>query len=397
MIVLFLCAPRCSTAPPCSNHTAPNATFDVQQGCVGYYCAMQCDPGFLNCDNDESNGCETPITSPPPHAQFSADTGTCTIVCDPGFSNCDEIESNGCETASSTCSSQPDSGEPASPHVIATLAAQPLGLAVCAGRELFFDGPTLRAIDSQSLALVNVATSPSPPADGIACDGTYAYWVTPSDADADASPNGVLYRVAIQSGTPEVVVSDFDFRSGIDVADAGVLAMTGSGVVLAQGDAATDWMPASPTGVYKPFALTQGDSWSLAGATLYRRSSSDADASAESWIDDAGLPTAVFASSGDAILARHVSGVADDLALVMSDAGGVTSFAAVDPIVATSSGAPAIVASDGTIYVVQSGLFASVLFSTLEHVVDVAVDGTWAVWTTRGQNQGPSVWRGKLQ
>ena len=37
------------------------------------------------------------------------------------------------------------------------------------------------------------------------------------------------------------------------------------------------------------------------------------------------------------------------------------------------------------------------VYTTPDHVVDVAIDGKWVAWTTRGQGtSGPGLWRGVL-
>ena len=68
---------------------------------------------------------------------------------------------------------------------------------------------------------------------------------------------------------------------------------------------------------------------------------------------------------------------------------------AVSPLVATSSNDTTIAASDDTVYVVHLPAGgAAVLATTPDHVVDVAFDSPWAIWTTRGQGSTPAqLWR----
>ena len=71
-------------------------------------CTVVCAPGFKNCDNDLSNGCEANLNTNVPHcggcdtcagtnATGSCSNGTCTLTCNSGFGNCDNSNSNGCE------------------------------------------------------------------------------------------------------------------------------------------------------------------------------------------------------------------------------------------------------------------------------------------------------------
>jgi hypothetical protein len=78
--------------------------------CTAGTCGITCSPGFANCDNDASNGCEINLNTEPTHCgscstACSTAGGTagctvdgCTISCSPGFGNCDGNVSNGCET-----------------------------------------------------------------------------------------------------------------------------------------------------------------------------------------------------------------------------------------------------------------------------------------------------------
>ncbi len=333
--------------------------------------------------------------------------GTCSVECLPGFFDCDNNPSNGCETKSIIGCEFVDasnditdaSSEPTTPHRIATLDS-PSGLVVCAGRELVLDGLTLRAINSATLANDVVALLPELPLDGLACDGAYAYWLTPSTGDG--GPNGALYAVALSGGTPEAIALNVDTRIGIDTNDTGVLFMTSSGVATITDAGVTPWMPATSSTAYKAFTSNSTATWSLDQASILRRD--DLDAAVSSAIDDAGTPTALVTASNGPFIARHAAiadgGVAyDEIEQVIEDDAGTSSLALigdVKPIVTASVGLVALVASDDTLYALGPPT-VNVLATTSDHIVDVAVDDTWAVWTTHGEGQSaPGLWRMKL-
>ncbi|MEZ4302193.1 MAG: DNRLRE domain-containing protein, partial [Polyangiaceae bacterium] len=62
----------------------PNASGVCQSGA----CAFVCNAGFGDCDNDPANGCET--------------AGGCNLVCNAGTADCDGLSVNGCETDTTT-------------------------------------------------------------------------------------------------------------------------------------------------------------------------------------------------------------------------------------------------------------------------------------------------------
>lgn len=362
---LLVAGPQCSTAPPCSNHSAPHATFAVTEGCAGYYCGMTCDPGFLDCNNDEVDGCETP-----------ASVGCTRLV-----------------EASVDVTNDVADGSTA-PTLLRPLIRPPSGLAVCNGSYVFFDGPDLSALNASTLLVSTVASTASlgTPADGIACDNAYAYWAVPSDSDASL-PNGAVYRAQLVGDpSPTAVATDVEPLSGIERDGANLFVMTTSGVALwDDGDAGLiTWSPASLTGAYKPFVLGSAGLWSIEGPSVYLRQADAGDASV--WLADAGAPMALAMQSGAPVLAEGTA-----LATLEDDAGNasLSPFASVAPIIATGTGTPLVVASDSTIYVVAGGT-AKVAYTTTEHVVDVATDGVWIIWTTRGNLESPAVWRGVL-
>jgi hypothetical protein len=256
----------------------------------------------------------------------------------------------------------------------------------------YLDGADLWSIDSVTLAKTLVMPFVQQPAGGLACDGAHVYWATLSDADA--APNGTLHRLSIGTTTVDVIASAIDPAPGIEWRDGELAVMTTSGLALANDGGLAPWMQATSTSAYKPFALGLGEDWSIAGPMVFRRT---VDASAAPWID-AGAPTALLVA-GDAatpfVVVQGQGDAGDTVASLRDDAGAPTVDvfdASVRTIVTTLSGTTAIVASDDTIYLVTPNGVTS-LYTTSDHVGDVAIDGSWVVWTTRSP---AGVWRGAL-
>ncbi|HSQ66412.1 MAG TPA: hypothetical protein VLM85_24480 [Polyangiaceae bacterium] len=441
VVALLFAVPRCSCGPACPD-SAPHATYTLEKGCGGgYSCQLACDKGWIDCDGVDSNGCETPTSGPHAHENLQSASasvgcggdssvgayGQCSIFCDSGWFDCDKNPQNGCETKSDYgCYGQVDASDGGpfnpGPEVVATLAADPRGLVACAGHELYFDGSELYSIDSVTLTNVLVTTSPGLPAGGLACDGSYVYWATLSDSDA-STPNGGLFRVPVAGFVAQQLASGLDPGRGVDVrpptglyfiarsglSDAGsALGVLPLGVNLPP----VEWMPAGETQAYKPFTLTSTDDWSIANGSIYRKA---LDGGSGVWLDDAGASALLTAQNGEPFAVvplmadagsdggdagdAGTGASADTFAHVMDDAGAASlvpvGASAVHPIVATTSDTTTLAASDDTVYVVDlpaGGV--TVLATTPDHVVDVALDSAWAVWTTRGQGSTPAqVWR----
>ncbi len=89
---------------------------NANAGCTNGVCTVvSCNPGFADCDNDASNGCETSTGTDPNNcggcgtkcnltdAVAGCAGGTCTVAsCVSGFQDCDHIASNGCEINTNT-------------------------------------------------------------------------------------------------------------------------------------------------------------------------------------------------------------------------------------------------------------------------------------------------------
>jgi hypothetical protein len=87
---------------PCQN---PNGAAECSEG----QCVITCSTGYLDCDEDASNGCETNTTDQTsscgecgractnPHGEAVCDQGLCLPTCASGYADCDANAANGCE------------------------------------------------------------------------------------------------------------------------------------------------------------------------------------------------------------------------------------------------------------------------------------------------------------
>lgn len=111
----------CGASAPCDINPGVNCETTVSQAydvlCANGSCSYKaCKPDYFDCDADKSNGCESYPKSPKSCGSCSNDctklknvseasctVGVCGIVkCVPGFGNCDNNVSNGCETDTNT-------------------------------------------------------------------------------------------------------------------------------------------------------------------------------------------------------------------------------------------------------------------------------------------------------
>lgn len=90
----------------CGHHCS---TTNGTASCNGSTCSIACNSGFGNCNLNVADGCEQPLNTnnnctgcgvqcARSHAVTSCGTGTCQIVgCDPGWADCNNNQSDGCE------------------------------------------------------------------------------------------------------------------------------------------------------------------------------------------------------------------------------------------------------------------------------------------------------------
>jgi len=93
----------------CASSCSPAGAANASVMCQGGRCVPLCFPGFGDCDNAPSNGCEVALLASAfncggcsrgcsmNHASPRCDTGRCLLTCDPGWGNCDGDPANGCE------------------------------------------------------------------------------------------------------------------------------------------------------------------------------------------------------------------------------------------------------------------------------------------------------------
>ncbi|MFO0608207.1 MAG: hypothetical protein U0324_33890 [Polyangiales bacterium] len=96
-----------ATCGSCSNRCAG---MNGTPTCAAGVCGLTCNPGFGNCDGNAANGCETATTTSASHCGMcgracsnsngtpSCVAGACQITCDTGYLDCDGNNANGCET-----------------------------------------------------------------------------------------------------------------------------------------------------------------------------------------------------------------------------------------------------------------------------------------------------------
>ncbi|HWA71689.1 MAG TPA: hypothetical protein VG937_05135 [Polyangiaceae bacterium] len=92
------------------------AQLNAQNVCQAGACVPTCTNGFLSCDQNPSNGCETDARTNKQHcgscdgvcqdnhtSSNVCQGGACVPICQTGYSDCDSSRENGCETASASC------------------------------------------------------------------------------------------------------------------------------------------------------------------------------------------------------------------------------------------------------------------------------------------------------
>ncbi len=320
----------CTTQPVAGTHT-----IDVQSGFCGG-CVAQCEPGWLDCDNNIENGCETPGTKCP----------------------------NG------------DGGKPPpTATLLATLSGTPHGVALCGTNVFYFDDSDLFQFVPAG-APKKVATSATTPKDGLACDGTFIYWAS----------SDTIWELPIWATAPVALALGVDPGTGVDLRGSSVyfIEHTDAGSTLAHTTGDAGWtaiMPISETGVYKPFALTQGGDYSIDQGTIWFNASNP-DAGGPAQIATTPNALALIAGSSATPYVISLAGGSDTISQVITDAS-----TPVPTIVAAAAAQmKAVLGSDDSVYAfdLQTNKLTTLVQPAL-HVAHVATDGTTAYWTTRGE------------
>ncbi len=85
--------PNCNALAAVSHATYSPANVFGEPGC-----AMRCEAGWLDCDQSETNGCETSVVGRAPHTTIELGAFTaCSVGCERGWLDCDGDLQNGCE------------------------------------------------------------------------------------------------------------------------------------------------------------------------------------------------------------------------------------------------------------------------------------------------------------
>jgi hypothetical protein len=318
------------------------------------------------------------------------------LVCDQGWYDCDNNTANGCE-ANEPCSNKPVDGSapPSStkgPQLIATLSGPPHGIAACNTSVFYLDGNSLSTPAGPVFAL------PRTPAGGLACKGSDLFFTTSSDGTANA--NGSLWHYTIGSGAPAQIITGIDPGRGVDVRGSSAywLAHSDAGTSLARmtsdgGFASV--VPADETSTYKSFALLDDGDYAIAAGSIWR---SDLDGGTSTIAFDASAARALLKGTGLQAPYAVLTADAGDLLVVADDAS--TPLAPFPTIVATAqNGADAIIATDDTVFYVDVNVkVPKVVAKPFLHITDVALDGTYAYWLTRGAGATPgAVWKAPLK
>ncbi|MDP6942832.1 MAG: hypothetical protein QF464_01675 [Myxococcota bacterium] len=109
------CEQSLSTSEHCGGCNTPCAPYKAFGTCAGEACTIAaCNLGFGDCDGELHNGCESLLVTPtdcggcgvpcaPPNAEPTCDAGECAVAsCLPGFGDCDGAVDNGCEATVDT-------------------------------------------------------------------------------------------------------------------------------------------------------------------------------------------------------------------------------------------------------------------------------------------------------
>jgi len=104
LFVIVLASCKHAPPPDCSAiGVVPHATYAPANNFGEPSCAMRCETGWLDCNQNEKDGCETSAVGRAPHTVIELGSFTaCAVACEHGWSDCDGDPENGCETQSCT-------------------------------------------------------------------------------------------------------------------------------------------------------------------------------------------------------------------------------------------------------------------------------------------------------
>ena len=293
----------CETALDCLTYPNSASVCDFQT------CALQCVPGFANCDRETDNGCEQSVSTPlhcggcdqacdPPKAFGSCATGTCLVAaCNLGFGDCDALAENGCETLLVTVTDCAECGVPCAPDnaqgtcdggVCAVDTCMP-GFGDC---DALLDNGCESAVDTRlRCGACDTACAP-----GQGCAFDHCAPIISEPADIPAQP------VGMGAGTSGALYVFSTFSESLSWPDDGALLTPG-------GAADVLLFKVSPDGSYP---------WHVVLGGLNRDSASDVVVDSQERVVVSGVFQSGFKFQG--ALLPHTGG--DDVFIVSFDASG---------------------------------------------------------------------------
>ncbi len=396
----------------------PSVSLVVAAAAVLPACASSCGLG----SSGDARGCVS-YASPSctgfpatPHATTAPNAfGACSTTCNLGYYDCNGAPGDGCESTT-PCSFVGDAGDGGIGGAMVTLQHAPRGLALCAGRAFFIDGTQLREMGVYGSTVATTIANAGDAAGGLACDGERLYWPVASSSDASPGADGAIASVGVDGGAPETITAGVDPGRGVAVHPwgGGVYWLAravdgGGGLMLSPTDGGPpSWLvPAEEgdAGIARAFDLSSTRAFGVAGGRVWT-SSIDGGPQA------IGAPGAVAVAlafdlpyeavraapgasdAGDASDAGNPSDAGDASSPVETtlqailDDGSTLDLAVTDPPVAIIGDRDAdvlYVATDTSIARVPTmGDLPTMVASGQLHVTDIALDGPYVYWTTRG-------------
>jgi hypothetical protein len=180
-------------------------------------CSFACNLNFDDCDKQGDNGCEADLTNPatcgacnnpcvaPANSDATCDGGTCGSVCKPGFVDCDEDPSNGCELEGSSgqCPVLTLKSGLDFPNTVVLDATSVYWVNSGTPANKYHDGSLMKMPLNGGSVTVLASNQDTPK--GLAINATHVYWTT---ENRDANRVGTIRSIPLDGGTVTVLASD---------------------------------------------------------------------------------------------------------------------------------------------------------------------------------------------